>query len=100
MSFRNGMGERESIASELSETVLFGDLKRIKAAQTPYKRIQTAQESFYFVPFGRSSELFGFVKVVSPKNIVIRYRVSEKTKQKKVGNLYEAKRFLVQNFVV
>lgn len=100
MSFRNGMGERESIASELSETILFSDLRRFDASEKPYKRVQTAQESFYSVPFGRSSLSCGSVKVVSPRNIVIEYRISEKTIQKKVKNVYEAKTFLIRTFVV
>ena len=95
MSFRDGMGERESIASELSETIFFSDLKRIDASEKPYRRIQTAQESFYFVPFGRSSDTLGFAKVVTPRNIVIEYGA----KQKKVKNVYEAKKFLIQTFV-
>lgn len=89
-----GQGPRESIAVELSETIFFGDLGRIKAAQSIYTKVQNKDESFYMIPFGKSKNFYGYAKVEGPRKILFRYRVRGKTIERKVGSVYDAKRLL------
>lgn len=95
--FLAGMGERESIASELSETVFFSDLRNVK--MSPYSRIEKNGESSYVVPFNRGRSLLGFARVETPKRIVFHYKDGGKYKEQKFKSLHEAKSFIVRTFV-
>lgn len=95
--FLDGMGERESIASELSETVFFGDLRNVK--MTPYSKMEKNGESFYIVPFNRGKQTLGFIKIETPRRIVFHYKHNGKYAEQKCKSLYEAKTFLIRSFV-
>lgn len=99
MLFLEGMGPRESIASQLQDTVIFGDLSRIKSAQKNYMKTSRQGKSFYMVPFGRSAKSYGFVAVESPTKIVFHYVKNGKKCVRNTRNLDEARWFMTAEFV-
>lgn len=99
MLFLDGMGPRESIACQLQDTVRFGYLDRIKAAQSNYTKTSREGKSFYMVPFGRSAKSYGFVAVESPNKIVFHYMKNGKKTMRNTKNLSEAKWFMIAEFV-
>jgi hypothetical protein len=101
MMFLEGMGPRQSIASELLDTVRFGGLDKIKATRNGpgYTKRQVDNGDAYVIPFGTSGKEFGAVLVRSPKSIEVRMSINGKKSSKKFKSCYETKRFLIQAFV-
>jgi len=99
MNFLDGMGPRESIACQLQDTVRFGGLDTINAAKKNYSKIVREGKSFYIVPFGQSSKMYGFVAVESPTKIVFHYVKNGKKLKRNTRYLSEAKWFMVDEFV-
>ena len=98
MIFHEGMGPRQSIATEILETVRFGALDRIKGANG-YRKQKLDRGDGYVIPFGLSSQCFGAVIVKSPKNIEVKYAVNGKRSSVSFKKPYDAKRFLVRKFI-
>jgi hypothetical protein len=101
MMFLEGMGPRQSIASELLDTVRFGGLDKIKATRNGpgYTKRQVGNGDAYVIPFGTSGKEFGAVLVRAPKSIEVRMSINGKKSSKKFKSCYETKRFLIQAFV-
>lgn len=95
--FLDGMGERESIASELSDTVFFSDLRNVK--MPPFSRMEKNGTSFYLVPFNRGKQTLGFAKIETPRRIVFHYKHNGKYSEHKCKTLHEAKAYLIKTFV-
>lgn len=101
MTYLDGMGPRQSIASEILDTVRFGGLDKIKAARTDrgYQKRQVDNGDAYVIPFGLSGKQFGAVLVRSPKVIEVRTCINDKKSSQKFRSAYEAKLFLIRSFV-
>lgn len=97
--FSAGMSERRFVAEQISDTLFFGDLKRLKIAQQNFKRVETGNQTYYILHFGRSAEMFGFVRIDTPRRMSVHYTVADERKEKKFTSLYELKSFLVNEFV-
>lgn len=99
--FLEGMGPRQSIASELLDTVRFGGLDKIKATRIGrgYTKQKVDNGDAYVIPFGTSEKEFGVVLVRAPKLIEVRMAINGKKSSKKFKSAYETKRFLIQMFV-
>lgn len=95
-----GMGPRQSIASEILDTVRFGGLNKIKATNVGYTKKVVDKGDAYVIPFGVSSEEFGAVVVRAPKNIEVRTSVCGVKSSKRFRSSYEVKRFLIQTFIM
>jgi len=101
MMFFEGMGPRQSIASEILDTVRFGGLDKIKATRMGpgYAKRKVDNGDAYVIPFGTSGKEFGAVLVRAPKSIEVRMVINGKKSSKKFKSAYETKRFLIQAFV-
>lgn len=95
----DGMGPRESIASELQDTIRFGGIAKIRAASKGYSKMSKGMKSYYMLPFGTSKNLYGYVQIDTPTSIAIHYRVDGLYKTKRTRNVHDAKRFMVQEFI-
>lgn len=98
MIFHEGMGPRRSMVQELTDTIIFGDLCRIKDACRT-RKVKTTTGDCYVVPFGRSKDTYGAILVHALKRIEIVYRENGKDRKNLCRNLYDAKRFLIVKFV-
>lgn len=94
-----GMGPRESIAHELQDTVRFGGIAKIRSAAKGYSKVTKGMQSYYMLPFGTSDKFYGYVQIDSPTSIAFHYRVNGLYKTKRTRNVYDAKRFMVQEFI-
>jgi hypothetical protein len=97
-SFKPGMGLRESIASELLDTIRFGSLDKINGAGTYYKR-RFEDKDAYVVPFGQNKYFYGAVVIYSAGKINIRYKLNNEAQNVNVRNLSEAKEYIVKRFI-
>jgi hypothetical protein len=97
-SFKSGMGPRESIASELLDTIRFGALDKINGAGVYYKRKFEGSDA-YVVPFGQNKYFYGAVIIYSPNKINIRYKLNDEAHNMNVRNLHEAKTYIVKRFI-
>jgi hypothetical protein len=94
----DGMGQRQSMAVEILDTVRFGGLDKIKGA-TGYAKRKLDNGDAYVIPFGLSKRLFGIVVISTPKKLYITYRLNNKDKTVRMTNAWEVKRFLVNRFI-
>jgi len=101
MMFLEGMGPRQSIASELLDTVRFGGLDKIKATRIGpgYQKKNVDKGDAYVIPFGTSGKEFGAILVRAPKNIEVRTCVNGIKSSKKFRTAYEVKQFLIRSFI-
>jgi hypothetical protein len=96
--YLEGMGPRQSIATELLDTVRFGGLNKIKGA-TGYSKKQVDRGDAYVIPFGTSSQSFGAILVRAPNKIEVKTSVNGKRATSKFRYAYEVKKFLIWNFI-
>jgi hypothetical protein len=101
MMFLEGMGPRQSIASEILDTVRFGGLDKIKATRMGpgYTKRKVDKGDAYVIPFGTSGDEFGAVLVRAPKNLEVKFSVNGKKFSQKFKSSYEVKRFLIRSFI-
>ena len=101
MMFFEGMGPRQSIASEILDTVRFGGLDKIKATRMGpgYTKRKVDKGDAYVIPFGTSGQEFGAVLVRAPKSIEVRMCINGKKSSQKFKSSYEVKRFLIRSFI-
>lgn len=97
--FLDGMGERESIASQLSETVYFCDLR--PSGVKPYVKITTKDDSYYSVPFvSRNGEIVGIIRIHQPLRIEVKIYVGDQEpKLIKFRHMDDVKSFLIQDVI-
>ncbi len=93
-----GMGPRQSIATEILDTVRFGGLDKIKGA-TGYLKQKLDKGDAYVIPFGISKNLYGAVFIKTPKKIDVVYRVNGQQRVQTLRYCEEVKRFLVKRFI-
>ena len=98
MLYIEGMGPRQSIATEVLDTVRFGGLDKIKGANG-YRKQKVDRGDAYVIPFGVSKNLFGAVIIKTPKNIDVVYRVNGLQRVQNLRYAEEVKRFLVKRFI-
>jgi hypothetical protein len=98
MLYLEGMGPRQSMATEILDTVRFGALDRIKGANG-YSKQKLDKGDAYVIPFGLSKECFGAVLVKAPKNLEVQYKVNGKRFNKSFKYASEVKSFLVREFI-
>lgn len=99
MMYFEGMGPRQSIATEILDTVKFGALDKIKAANG-YRKQKVDRGDAYVIPFGLSKECYGAVLVKAPKNLEVRYEVNGKRFSKSFKYADEVKKFLIKSFML
>jgi len=99
MTYLDGMGPRQSIASELLDTVRFGGIDRIKGANGYAKKKLTVGDA-YVVPFGTSKDSFGAILIRAPKNIEVKTSVNGSKSSQRFKSVYDVKRFLIRNFIM
>ena len=97
--FLDGMGERESIASQLSETVYFCDLR--PNGVKPYVKITKEDETYYCVPFvSRDNEIVGVIRVHRPLRIEVKISMgNQEPKLIKFRHMDDVKSFLIQDVI-
>lgn len=98
MLYLEGMGPRQSIATEILDTIRFGGLDKIKGA-TGYRKQKLDRGDAYVIPFGKSKDLYGVVVIHTPKNIEVAYKVNGQNRIQKLRYASEVKRMLVQRFI-
>lgn len=98
MMYLENMGPRQSIASELLDTIRFGDLDRIRGSGS-YAKKSLDNGDAYVIPFGKSKEFYGAVLVHTPKSIEVKYIQNKKTRSVKFKRLYEVKQFFCKELV-
>lgn len=98
MIYLENMGPRQSIASEVLDTIRFGDLDRIRGAGS-YAKKSLDNGDAYVIPFGKSKEFYGAVLVHTPKSIEIKYIQNTYTKNVKFRNLREVKQFFCSKLI-
>jgi len=96
--YLEGMGPRQSIASEVLDTIKFGALDLIKGAGSYSKKLIDKGDA-YVIPFGTSKNFYGAVIVRNPKSIEVRYIVNQKKQSYFSKSCDDTKRFLVRNFI-
>lgn len=96
--FLTGMGERESIACALSETVYFGDLR--PNGCKPYSKITKDGTSFYTVPFAsKPNNFLGVIRVITPKKIEVEYSENKKITKIVFRNIGDVKGFFAADLI-
>lgn len=98
MMYFDGMGPRQSIATEILDTVRFGALDRIKGA-TGYRKQKLDKGDAYVIPFGLSKDCFGAVLVKAPNKVEVQYKINGKKFVKSFRYTSEVKSFLVKQFI-
>jgi len=96
--YLEGMGPRQSIASELMDTIRFGGIDRIKG--TGYSKRKLDKGDGYVVSFGRGKQEFGAVIIRAPRNLEVKTSVNGSKSSAKFKSVYEVKRFLIRNFIM
>jgi len=98
INFLDGMGPRQSMATEILDTIRFGALDRIKGANG-YRKQRLDKGDAYVIPFGLSKDCYGAVLVKAPKNLEVQYKVNGKRYAMSFKYASEVKSFLVKKFI-
>ena len=98
--YLENMGPRQSIASEILDTIRFGDLDRIKSAGTYVKKKLDATSDAYVLHFGRSKDFYGAVLVHKPNSIEVKLVSDGRKKSMKFKRLAEVKQYFCKSCIL
>ena len=98
--YLENMGPRQSIASEILDTIRFGDLDRIKSAGTYVKKKLDASSDAYVLHFGRSKDFYGAVLVHKPNSIEVKLVNAGRKKSMKFKRLTEVKQYFCKSLIL
>lgn len=97
MLYLEGMGPRQSIATEVLDTVMFGGLNKL--SDVGYRKRRLDKGDAYVIKFAKSKDCYGAVLIRTPKRIQVAYRDKGLQLVQEFKYADQVKRFLVKRFI-